>query len=102
MSDDDNQIVIERLKALHAGDGGELSEEASFYCPVCGIKPLVFTGNRAWNDGMPVVECLCLAPFSPRAAFADVWLWSFFMLRSAESWGLFVQWKQSLPEPEES
>jgi hypothetical protein len=94
MSDEER---ITRLKALNARDGGTCTEEASFVCPVCGVRPMLFTGNQKWNDGLPVVECLCLAPFSPIALVAAVPIWSFPWTRNAEAWGLFVQWKRSLP-----
>src|SRR5215471_14571707 len=100
-------VMIERLKALHARDGGMATEEASFTCPVCGIRPILFEGNRKCNDGQPVVECFCLAPFSPRAEIessrveAGGSFWDYPMLRNAEVWGQFVAWKLELPTEEE-
>jgi hypothetical protein len=80
----------------HEAAGPQL---ASFSCPVCGERPILFRGNRKWNNGLPVVECLCLAPFSPKPEFAEEDIWVFPMVRNADAWGLFVQWKLSLPVP---
>jgi hypothetical protein len=101
----------ERLIALHAEAGGRLVERASFTCPRCGERPLLFAGNLKWNDGQPVVECLCLAPFSPpgeiivpeyRDAFKEHpehYIWDFPPVKNADEWGMFVEYKIHLPCP---
>ena len=94
----------QRLLCLHERDGGKPSGAAPYECPLCGIRPMLFLGNRAWNQGLPVIECLCLAPFSPRseeADFVELGAWNFPPIWSASSWEAFVTWKLSLPEEEE-
>jgi hypothetical protein len=80
---------------------------------VAAPRPMLFADNREWNDGMPVVECLCLAPFSPKLEIIrpelidaiksqpERLIWGFPMTTNADAWGLFVQWKLSRPSPEE-
>jgi len=82
------------LLAVQARDGGYPTDEAGFRCPICGIKPILFEGNFDWNEGMPMVECLCACPFSPKPEVADLCnIWAYPMTRNAEAWGLFVQWR---------
>lgn len=80
-----------------------MTGQAPYVCPLCLIAPILFEGNRDWNNGAPVVECLCLAPFSPvegyqAAVSFDPWE-AFFP--TAEEWEKFVRWKLSQPVEED-
>jgi hypothetical protein len=118
----DEETIERKLREFHAESGGRFKEFASFRCPNCGVRPMLFLDNMDWNDGMPVVECGCLAPFSPRPEYRKMveqflaepdpevqssWdlpqqsFWDLPPVRNAEEWALFVQWKLSLPDPPE-
>jgi len=101
-----DEQMAQRLKDLQKMDGGEYVETASFNCPVCGIRPMLFTGNKRWAGGT-MLECFCLAPFSPKVEHeiarkeAGGSFWDYPMCRNADAWGMFVQWKLEQPAPVE-
>ena len=107
------ETKTDRLIAVHTSAGAKLVELASFTCPKCGERPMLFAGNQNWNEGMPIVECLCLAPFSPRkevikpehlqtiVEHPEHSIWQLPPVANADEWGMFVAWKRSLPEPDE-
>jgi hypothetical protein len=106
-SDEKKAAMTQRLIAIHARDGGRITEYASFRCPRCGERPMLFIGNTEWNDGLPVIECICLAPFSPKPKLVEAHpellrMWGLPDTQNAEAWGLFVQQKLLLPDPDDA
>ena len=50
---------VKRLVAFHAQNGGRLAGHASFACPRCEQKPMLFLGPYMFNGGLSLIECLC-------------------------------------------